>query len=155
MPASYIPTRRRFLSDLGRGMIAASVGASLAADLGFSPLLAAEQEGKLTFGSLEPLVEFLQGTPPDKLLAAVVEKMKAGTTLKDLVAAGSLANARAFGGEHYVGFHTLMALMPSFHMSRELPSEKAALPVLKVLYRNSTALQEVGGCDAKALQPVA
>jgi hypothetical protein len=150
----YTPTRRRFLSDLGKGMIAASVGASLAADLGFSPLLAAEQDGKLTFGSLEPLVEFLQGTPPDKLLPAVVEKLKAGTTLKDLVAAGSLANARAFGGEHYVGFHTLMALMPAFHMSRELPSEKAALPVLKVLYRNSTALQEVGGCDAKALQPV-
>jgi hypothetical protein len=151
----YTPSRRRFLSDLGKGMIVASVGASVAADLGFAPLLAAEQEGKLTFGNFEPLVEFLQGTPPDKLLPAVVEKMKAGTTLKDLVAAGSLANARAFGGEHYVGFHTLMALMPAFKMSQELPSERAALPVLKVLYRNSTALQEVGGCDAKALQPVA
>jgi hypothetical protein len=151
----YAPSRRRFLSDLGKGMIVASVGASVAAELGFSTLHAAEQDGEITFGEMEPLVDFLQGTPPDKMLPAVVEKLKSGTTLKDLVSAASLANARAFGGEHYVGFHTLMALMPAFHMSKELPSERAALPVLKVLYRNSTALQEVGGCDAKALQPVA
>jgi hypothetical protein len=151
----YAPSRRRFLSDLGKGMIVASVGASVASELGFSPLRAAEQDGELSFGSFEPLVDFLQATPPDKMLPAVVGKLKSGTTLKDLVSAASLANARAFGGEHYVGFHTLMALMPAFHMSKELPSEKAALPVLKVLYRNSTALQEVGGCDAKALQPVA
>ena len=151
----YAPSRRRFLSDLGKGMIVASVGASVAAELGFSTLHAAEQDGEISFGSMEPLVDFLQSTPPDKMLPAVVEKLKSGTTLKDLVSAASLANARAFGGEHYVGFHTLMALMPAFHMSKELPSEKSALPVLKVLYRNSTALQEVGGCDAKALQPVA
>lgn len=151
----YAPSRRRFLSDLGKGMIVASVGASVAAELGFSTLRAAEQDGEITFGSMEPLVDFLQSTPPDKMLPAVVEKLESGTTLKDLVSAASLANARAFGGEHYVGFHTLMALMPAFHMSKELPSERAALPVLKVLYRNSTALQEVGGCDAKALTPVA
>src|SRR5687768_5362146 len=112
----YAPSRRRFLSDLGKGMIVASVGASVAAELGFSTLRAAEQDGEITFGSMEPLVDFLQSTPPDKMLPAVVEKLKSGTTLKDLVSAASLANARAFGGEHYVGFHTLMALMPAFHM---------------------------------------
>jgi hypothetical protein len=150
----YASSRRQFLSDLGRGMIAASIGSAVATQLGFSPLWAAEQDGELSFGDMEPLVDFLQATPPDKMLPAVVEKLQRGTTLKDLVSAASLANARAFGGEHYVGFHTLMALLPAFHMAREMPSEMAALPVLKVLYRNSTALQEVGGAQAHALRPV-
>ena len=41
--------------------------------------------------------------------------------LRQLVAAGALANARTFGGEDYVGFHTMMALAPGFHIAQELP----------------------------------
>ena len=33
------------------------------------------------------------------------------------MAAAALANARTFGGEDYVGFHTMMALAPAFHMA--------------------------------------
>ena len=49
--------------------------------------------------------------------------------LRDLLTAGALANARSFGGEDYVGFHTMMALAPSFHMSEQLPTDDAALPI--------------------------
>src|SRR5689334_8615721 len=90
-------TRRELFGDLGKGMIAAAVGTSLAADLGFA--FGADDPGHLAFGDLDPLVNFLQETPPDKLLPKVAEKLKNGTDLKTFIAAASLANARAFGGE--------------------------------------------------------
>ncbi|MFO0922727.1 MAG: hypothetical protein U0905_09600 [Pirellulales bacterium] len=39
-----------------------------------------------------------------------MKQWKTGTILKTLVAAGALANARTFGGQDYIGFHTFMAL---------------------------------------------
>jgi hypothetical protein len=147
-------TRRELFGDVGRGMIAAAVGTGLAADLGFA-FAAADDGSHLTFGDLEPLVSFLQETPPDKLLPRVTEMLKTGTVLKTFVAAAALANARAFGGEDYVGFHTLMALAPAYLMAKQETSpERQALPVLKVLVRNSTRLQEVGGAKAEVLKPV-
>src|SRR6185503_17577565 len=81
--------------------------------------------------------------------------LKSGTELRRLAAAAALANARTFGGEDYIGFHTMMALSPSFRMSGELPAELQPLPVLKVMYRNSSRIQAVGGRSKEALQPVA
>ena len=138
-------TRRELFADVGRGMIAAGVGTALASDLGFRTAWAAEEGKRLTFGDLDPLVTFLQETPPDKLISKAVEKIKAGTTLKQLIAAASLTNARAFGGEDYVGFHTLMALAPAYLMAeQETDAHKKPLAVLKVLHRNATRLKEVG-----------
>ena len=102
--------RREFLADVGRGMLVASVGSVLAQDLGLAPAaLADEGVARLTFGPMEPLVALMQETPADRLMPLVVEKMKAGTDLRELVAAAALANARAFGGQDYDGYHALMA----------------------------------------------
>src|SRR6187402_1992808 len=91
--------RREFLADVGRGMLAASLGGALAGELGLSPAWAKEEvKARVTFGELEPLVDLMQATAPDKLLPQLVEKLKAGTDLKTLTAAAALANARAFGG---------------------------------------------------------
>ena len=147
--------RRQFLSSVGRGMIAASIGTALANDLGIQAACALDAETGLTFGPMEPLVDLLQSTSLDKILPAVVAKLKAGTPLRDFVAAAALANGRAFGGEDYIGFHTLMALRPALAMTEGLPSAQAALPVLKVLYRNSARIQEIGGHHHNALEPVA
>jgi hypothetical protein len=84
----------------------------------------------------------MQETSPDKLLPLLVEKLNSGTELKSLVTAGALANARAFGGQDYTGYHTFMALVPAYQMSGELAGKRQALPVLKVLHRNSRRLQE-------------
>jgi hypothetical protein len=148
-------TRRQFLKDVSAGVVTASVGASLAADLGFSPAFADQGPERLTFGSLEPLVNLMQETPAARLLPAAVERLRQGTALRDLVAAAALANARTFGGEDYVGFHTLMAIAPAFHMAQELPTERRALPILKVLFRNTTRIQEFGGPRRETLHPVA
>jgi hypothetical protein len=147
-------TRREFLADVGRGVLVAGIGSTLATQLGLAPALADEPSDRLTFGNLEPLVALLQETPPDKLLPLLVEKLSKGTELRSLVAAGALANARSFGGEDYVGFHTMMALAPSFHMSAELPAERKALPVFKVLFRNSNRCHEKSGGKEEVLRTV-
>ena len=148
-------SRREFLSDVGRGMFIAGLGSGLAADLGLSSARAAEEEVKrLTFGNLEPLVGLMQDTPTAKLLPILVNKISEGTTLKDLVSAATFANARMFGGEDYIGFHTLMALAPSYKMSQDMPKDRQALPVLKVLYRNSAQIQAKGGSKQEVLKPV-
>src|SRR5262249_862799 len=85
----------------------------------------------------------------------VVEKLNAGTGLDSLVAAAALANARTFGGQDYTGYHAFMALVPSYQMAQELPKEKRALPVLKVLYRNTNRIQQYSDPTHALLHPVA
>src|SRR5688500_10084612 len=148
-------TRREFLSDVGRGVLTAAMGAEIASELRFGTALANEAPRALSFGALEPLVCLMQETPADRLLPALAAELRAGTDLRKLTAAAALANARTFGGEDYVGFHTLMALSPAYHMAQELPVESQALPVFKVLYRNTSRIQEKGGRKSEVLHPVA
>lgn len=149
-------TRREFLADVGRGMLIASVGAGVATDMGLAPsALAAEGVAEtLNFGKLEPLAALLQDTPATKLMPVLVDVLKKGTDLRTLTAAGALANAREFGGRHYEGYHTFMALAPAYEMSLELPEAAKPLPVLKVLYRNATHIQAAGGRKNEVLRPV-
>src|SRR4051812_40918286 len=127
MHAPY--TRRGFLADVGRGMLVAAVGYNTATELGLSRGFAADAPGTLEFGPLEPLVRLMQETPANKLLPVLSEKLRSGTDLRRLVAAAALANARTFGGEDYIGFHTMMALAPALHMSSELPDALKPLPI--------------------------
>lgn len=148
-------SRREFLEDLGNGMLIAGLGASIAGDLGISAAFADDETGSLEFGKLDRLVGMMQETPAHKLQPILVGKLKSGSTsLKDLIAAAALANAETFGGEDYVGFHTEMALLPALRMAKELPRERQPLPVLKVLYRNTERIQNVGGAKKKTLRPV-
>jgi hypothetical protein len=137
-------TRREFLTEVGQGMLVVSIGSTLAAELGLAPAAAAAEEGRLDFGTLEPLARLMEETPADGLLPLLVDRLKTGTELRQLVAAGALANARTFGGQNYIGFHALMALPPAYEMARELPADRRALPVLKVLYRNTANIQKDG-----------
>lgn len=151
----HAKNRRSFLQEVGQGMLVAGLGSALASELGVPSALADEGLDRLSFGKLESLVALLQETPPDKLQPILVEKLKRGDVdLPRLAAAGLLANARTFGGEDYIGFHTFMALPPALEMSRELPPELRPLPILKVLYRNSARMQEVGGVEREVLQPI-
>lgn len=147
--------RREFLADVGRGMLVASVGSALAQDLGLAPAaLADASSARLTFGPMEPLVALMQETPADQLLPIAVERLRGGTELRSLVAAAALANARAFGGQDYDGYHSLMALAPAYQMSSELPESQRALPVLKVLYRNTNNIQRKGAGTHDAIHPL-
>jgi hypothetical protein len=147
-------SRRGFLKDVAAGVVVASVGPSLAAELGYSTAFADDGPERLRFGALEPLVSLVQETPASRLIPQIVERLRQGTSLREVVAAAALANARTFGGEDYVGFHTIMAIAPSYHMSGELPDDRRALPVLKVLHRNASRIQEFGGVGREVLHPV-
>lgn len=147
--------RRQFLNKVGNGMLVAGLGSSLAAELDIRVAVADEVSSELDFGELEPLVRLMQGIEPAKLTAALVERLRSGESLRTLVAAGALSNARSFGGQDYIGFHTFMALAPAYRMSQELSPELRALPVLKVLHRNATRIQESGGRTNEVLHRVA
>lgn len=150
--------RRGFLADVGRGMLVAGVGSSVAFDMGLARAATGDAvrdaKDRLSFGELEPLVTLMQETPADKLMPLLIAKLKSGTDLRTLTAAGALANARTFGGQDYIGYHTFMALVPALDMSRELPEAQRPLPVLKVLYRNTARMQSQGGCEHEVLRPV-
>src|ERR1700744_3579108 len=127
--------RRSFLSDVGRGMLAAGLGTALANDLGFSTAFAEQGAEAIPLGEYTSLVELMRSTPANKLQPMLAEKiLKGEADLKKLVAAGALANAVTFGGCDYVGFHTAMAMLPALEMSRILPRGRQPLSVLKVVY---------------------
>lgn len=129
--------RREFLQEVSGGMLAVLVGSGLAAELGLAAEDDTDDKVKTPVG-LARLSQLIQQTPTKDLLPALHIELKRGVTLKELIAAGALANARAFGGQDYNGYHSFMALCPSFAMARALPEKERALPVLKVLYRTST-----------------
>lgn len=134
------PGRRQFLQQVGHGMLAAGLGQPLGTLLACDEGPAAQ---RLRFPRHDRLVDLLQETPVADFLPGVIQQLQRGTTLRDLISAAALANARAFGGEDYVGFHTFMAFAPSLRLSSLLPEDSRALPVLKVLYRQAAQLEAI------------
>jgi hypothetical protein len=118
-------------------MLAVLVGSGLAAELGLAAEDNKDDKAK-TPTRLARLSQLIQQTPTKDLLPAIDKQMKDGASLRELIAAGALANARAFGGQDYNGYHSFMALCPSYAMAMALPEKERPLPVLKVLYRTST-----------------
>jgi hypothetical protein len=118
-------------------MLAVLVGSGLAAELGLAATDDRESKAIIPAG-LGRLSQLIQQTPTKKLLPALHTELKSGVSLKELIAAGALANARAFGGQDYNGYHSFMALCPSYAMAMALPEKERPLPILKVLYRTST-----------------
>lgn len=152
-------SRRKFLAEVGQGVLIATVGYGTAVELGLTSglvnrVLAEDLPPRLNFGSREALVSLMQETPADRTLPMLVEQLRQGVALKELVASAALANARTFGGEDYIGFHTFMALAPAWQMAGLLPDSQAALPVMKVLYRNANRMQETGGSSHEVLHPI-
>jgi hypothetical protein len=134
-------------------MLMAGLGTSLARDLGVSTALAEQGSDSIALGPYAALVELMRSTPAEKLQPRLAEMIvKGDTDLKKLTAAGALANAVTFGGCDYVGFHTAMAMLPALEMSRMLGGGRQPLPVLKVLYRNTQQIQNVGGASKLSLE---
>ncbi len=146
--------RREFLVEVGQGMLVALVGSELATDMGLASRALAEEPARKAPEGLERLVSLLQETPVPRLVPTLVEQLSKGVTLRNLVAAGALANAHAFGGHDYDGYHTFMALAPSFAMAQELPEKERALPIIKVLHRNARTMHSGPGKHADRLPPV-
>jgi hypothetical protein len=134
-------------------MLAVLIGSSLAAELGLAADDGKDDQDK-TRTDLARLSQLIQQTSTKDLLPALDKQLKSGTSLKELVAAGALANARAFGGQDYNGYHSFMALCPSYAMAMALPEKERPLPILKVLYRTSTHIHGARCADENHLDKV-
>src|SRR5690349_16353498 len=141
-PAMTDHTRRCFLADVGKGVLAATLGPAVATHFGLPQTFADEGNQELTFGNLEPLVALIEETPDDRILPALVDRLRKGANLRELVAAGALASARTKANAEYSGMHAFLALAPSYAMAVQSPEGRQALPVLKVLARNSGCIHD-------------
>jgi hypothetical protein len=150
-----IRDRREFLKSVSYGTLLATMGPAFLSDFGIASRAFAEEATdppRLNFGELEPLVCLMQETPIEQMQAVAIAKIQQGVSLKSLTAAAALANARTFGGEDYIGFHTFMAFSPALRMASMMPEGEAALPVLKVLFRNNHRIHEFGGRGSEVLR---
>ncbi len=83
---------------------------------------------------IEPLVEFVEETTPDRIVAATHDKLTAGTPVKDMLLASALAVVRSSDlppGHHGGPLHPLCGLHAVHHISARLSGEYAMLPVIQ------------------------
>src|SRR5262245_46413952 len=105
-------------------MLAVLVGAGLPTVLGLPEEDTTEGKARTPAG-VDRLSRVIQQTQTKDLLPALHAELKNGVGLKELIAAGALANVRAFGGQDYNGYHSFMALCPSYAMAAALQIGRA------------------------------
>src|SRR5467141_2711047 len=83
---------------------------------------------------IEPLVQFVEETTPDRIVAQTHDKLVAGTPVKDMLLASALAVVRSSDmppGHHGGPLHPLAGLHAVRHISARLPGAYAMLPVIQ------------------------
>src|SRR3989442_6345139 len=83
---------------------------------------------------IEPLVQFVEETTPEQIVAWANEKLAAGTSVKDMLLASALAVVRSSDlppGHHGGPLHPLAGLHAVRHIAARLPGEYAMLPVIQ------------------------
>ncbi len=83
---------------------------------------------------IEPLVQFVEETAPDHIVARTHDKLAAGTSVKDMLLAGALAVVRSSDlppGHHGGPLHPLAGLHAVRNIAARLPGEYAMLPVIQ------------------------
>src|SRR2546428_13536317 len=82
---------------------------------------------------IEPLVQFVEETPPDRIVAATHDKLAAGTSVKEMLLASGLAVVRSSDlppGHHGGPLHPLARLHPVRPIPARLPGEYPMPPLL-------------------------
>lgn len=141
-------TRRRFLHTAALGAAAAGLG-----DLGFLrrlPAVAADQvapDPKFVRFSpeIEPLVRLLEDTSRDKLLEKVADRIRTGTSYREVLAALLLAGIRNVQPRPSVGFkfHAVLVVNSAHLASMSSPDEHRWLPIFWALdYFKSAQAQD-------------
>ena len=84
--------------------------------------------------AIEPLVQFVEDTPPERIVAATHDKLTSGTPVKELLLASVLAVARSSDlppGHHGGPLHPMSGVHAIYHTAGRLPSDYAMLPVIQ------------------------
>jgi hypothetical protein len=83
---------------------------------------------------IEPLVQFVEETLPERLVAGVHDKLATGTSVKDMLLASALAVVRSSDlppGHHGGPLHPLAGLHAVRNIATRLPGEYARMPVIQ------------------------
>jgi hypothetical protein len=83
---------------------------------------------------IEPLVQFVEETAPDRIVARTHDKLAGGTPVKDMLLASALAVVRSSDlppGHHGGPLHPLAGLHAVRNIAARLPGEYAPLPVIQ------------------------
>jgi hypothetical protein len=83
---------------------------------------------------IEPLVQLVEETLPDRIIAVTNDKLSAGTPVKDMLLASALAVVRSSDlppGHHGGPLHPLAGLHAVRHIAARLPGEYSRLPVIQ------------------------
>src|SRR6478735_820675 len=84
--------------------------------------------------SIEPLVQFIEDTPPADILDAALEKLRAGTPIQEMLTASALAVTRSTEmppGHHGGPLHPLAGLYAISKTVERLEGEERFVPVLQ------------------------
>ncbi|MBI3447688.1 MAG: hypothetical protein HY049_02020 [Acidobacteria bacterium] len=83
---------------------------------------------------IEPLVQFVEETAPERIVAATRDRLAAGTSVKDMLLASALAVVRSSDlppGHHGGPLHPLAGIHAVRHIAARLPGEYAMMPVIQ------------------------
>jgi hypothetical protein len=83
---------------------------------------------------IEPLVQFVEETAPEHIVARTHDKLAGGTPVRDMLLAGALAVVRSSDlppGHHGGPLHPLAGLHAVRNIASRLPGEYAPLPVIQ------------------------
>ncbi|HEV8440051.1 MAG TPA: hypothetical protein VGT40_18325 [Methylomirabilota bacterium] len=83
---------------------------------------------------IEPLVQFVEETAPQRIVAATHDRLASGTPVKEMLLASALAVVRSSDlppGHHGGPLHPLAGLHAVRHIAARLPGEYARLPVIQ------------------------
>src|SRR3954470_962260 len=84
--------------------------------------------------AIEPLVQFIEDTPPAEILDAALEKLRAGTPIQEMLTASALAVTRSTEmppGHHGGPLHPLAGLYAVTKLVERLEGEEKYVPVLQ------------------------
>ena len=83
---------------------------------------------------IEPLVQFVEETTPERIVSATHEKLSTGTTARDMLLASALAVVRSSDlppGHHGGPLHPLCGLHAVRHIAARLSGEYTKMPVIQ------------------------
>src|SRR6201989_2124694 len=83
--------------------------------------------------AIEPLVQFIEDTPPSEILDRTMEKLRGGVPTQTMLTASALAVIRSTDmppGHHGGSLHALAGLYPISKLVERLEGEQRFVPVL-------------------------
>ncbi len=84
--------------------------------------------------AIEPLVQFIEDTPPAEIVDRTLDKLRAGVPIKTMLTASALAVTRSTDlppGHHGGPLHPLVGIHAISHLAERLEGEQSFLPVVQ------------------------